>query len=461
MKRSWHGTALLVALTVPPAFSGEIPGLPPQLPPYHERDFELAFSNDFLGRGGSVDDFRTQQIIASARLSDKWLAVFDHSILTLGNVAEPARVDQLSASLGYRIVDRDRGDRNDSIVAGVGLRSAGSYAGDRIQNGFHRLIDSTIKDFPYSGPHATDATAWVDANHYRVLRAAGDGGPLDGWRRGVWLRAGSLVTTAGQWDSTAMAVGVASRLSIDLWAGVRGDWRYGYDDIVLQETADAEDDISIVLGARFGALVLETVQQLNNDASYGQLRLVSTGRRNTARPDGGQRLGFEFGFSLPDVHMRVAAKYPSRILVSGSSRWRESVLVAASYGEPQFEDENSLFVRTRQLEIGVEFERPWRGQHDWLRTYVASAGGWRQQSMIAVGELQERRSRSVDRAVLTLGAGVRIDAAGPAKGWQLAIQTGVLGTFPVSDAELVLDGNVYGVQKTSVNVVVGFVLDFV
>lgn len=149
---------MIAVLATPAVFAGEIPGLPPSLPPYLERDFELTFSNDFLGRGGSVDDFRTQQIIVAAKLSDRWLAVADHSILTLHDDNMGGRIDQLSASLGYKL--------NQSIVAGIGIRSAGEFAGERIQNGFHRLIGSELERLPYTDESATRLTAWVDANHH-------------------------------------------------------------------------------------------------------------------------------------------------------------------------------------------------------------------------------------------------------------------------------------------------------
>ena len=104
------------------------------------------------------------------------------------------------------------------------------------------------------------------------------------------MRANSLLTTDGQWDGSAAAYIVASRNVIDVWFGLRRDFRTGYDDPVLRETAVAEDDLAVVLGARFGALVLETVQQINNEASYGQIRLVSSGyRSNRQKLDGAAR----------------------------------------------------------------------------------------------------------------------------------------------------------------------------
>ena len=77
MPASWRCILLLAACAAAPAGAGEIPGIRPQLPPFLARDLELVFSNDFLGRGGSVDDFRTQQIIISAEISDRWIALLE------------------------------------------------------------------------------------------------------------------------------------------------------------------------------------------------------------------------------------------------------------------------------------------------------------------------------------------------------------------------------------------------
>ena len=220
---------LLVAGLPSPAISGEMPGLQPQIPPFVERDLEVTFSNDFLGRGGSVDDFRTQQMVIAAGISERWLVLLDHSILTLGDAQQAGRVDQLSASVGYRLMNKVTDHSVSNLSAGMGIRNAGDFAGERMQNGFHRLIGSDVRSLPYSDADSTDATAWFDVDHYRDLRDF-------------------------------------------------EKWRTGYTAAIVRETAIAEDDLAVAMGIRFGALVVETVQQLNNDASYGQLRLVSSGK---------------------------------------------------------------------------------------------------------------------------------------------------------------------------------------
>mgnify|MGYP001814527932 CR=1 FL=1 len=460
MVRVRLATALLVVLATTAAPAGEIAGLSPPLPPYLDADFGLVFSNDFLGRGGSVDDYRTQQIVVTARLSDRWFALLDHSILTLSDVVEVGRLDQLAASFGYTLVQRTSNERTDRLAVGFGLRDTGSFGGERIQNGFHRLIGSKVEELPYESGHGTDATVWIDASHYRLLSGAGETGFLPGWRKGAWLRAASLVTTRGQWDSTAAALAMLSRSSVDLWLGVRADWRAGYTEAVLRETARAEDDVALVVGARFGPLVIETVQQFNNDASYGQLRLVSADRRDVPARRQPARVALDLGFTFPDVRMRLTGRYPVNLPFAGDSRWQESLVVAASYGEPQYGTNNRVFVRSGQLDVGLELERPWSTSSDWLRVYAETSVGWREQAVIVASESQEERSDSVGRAALNAGAGVRVDAAGIGRDWRLRIQTGIHGILPLSDAQLVFDGEIYELHEAELSLQLGVPVEF-
>ena len=448
---------LLVSSGVP---AGEIAGLPPQLPPFLERGLEVAFSNDFLGRGGSVDDFRTQQIMVSARLTGRWRALLDHSILTLTDDARPGRTDQMSLALGYDLVATSSDVATDRVTVGGGLRRTGEFAGERMQNGFHRLIGSEIERLPYSGDDTTDATAWFDALRYRVWREPGGGGLFDGWRRGYWLRANSLLTTGGQWDSSVGAFATISKPAIDFWLGVRNDWRSGYDDPVMRATAAAESDVGLVLGARFGPLVLETVQQLGNDASYGQLRLVSSG---VAPPEpGGKRLrfGLEAGFLLPDVQIRLAGRLPARFLTAAGSGWREAIVAAVTFGEPQYRDDTNVFIRSRQLDAGLDFEHSLSASGDWLSAYGVIGIGWREETLIGLGDLQGAESASAGRVVLVAGGGLRFDASGLAGRGRFRIQLGLTGRLPVDDAVLAIDERAVRVQRPALDAMLGMTFDF-
>ena len=460
MPWAWLCVLLFAVIAPLPGFAGEISGLPPQMPPFIERDLEVTFSNDFLGRGGSVDDFRTQQIIIAARLSEKWVGLLDHSILTLDNPMAPGRVDQVSGSLGYRMLDSVNDQRISKLVIGVGVRNVGEFAGERMQNGFHRLTGSEIKDLAYIDTETSDVTAWFDADHYREFGEPPIGGLAGKWRTGYWLRANSLLTSGGQWDSSAGLYAVASRPAINIWLGIRRDWRSGYDGAVLRETAAAEDDLAIVFGARFGALVLETVQQVNNDASYGQLRLVSSGVRATASRNENVRLGLEFGFLLPNTQLRLASRYRMRILTDDASRWREAIVIAASYGEPQYDDNANIFNRSQQFDIGLDFELPLSERSKWLSAYGAASVSWRNEQLIGANMLEGEMSDSVGRAVLSTGAGLRIDAAELGERWKFRIQLGLIGRLPIQDAELEIGGMAVRVQKPALDFMLGMTFDF-
>jgi len=466
MRRAANGVAIVAAFAVTlaagNAIAGEIPGIRPLLPTLQESDLEVSFGNDFLGRGGSVDDFRTHQVVISAKIADRWRANIDYSILTFSGEPEPGRLDQVAISLGYELVNLRTETRVDSISLGSGLRSVGRFAGDRIQNGFHRIISSEIEDLPYTGNSDGDLTAWIDARRYRSIRAPADDEFMGAWQKGYWLQASSLVTTAGQWDSSATVLAVLSKPGNDIWLGIRSDWREGYDDVVLRETASAEDDLSIVLGVRFGPLVIETVQQVNNDASYGQLRLVSSENRMRRHGTdvGRTRAGMSFSILMPDVQLRLTGRVPLSLLTAGSSSWRAAAIAGLEYGEPQYKSDASLFVRSRQLDAAIEFERPLTAGSDWLHAYWSAGAGWRDEKLVSIGETGSGSAMPVGRATITAGAGLRFDGAGSADGWRLRIQLGLVGRRPLSDANVDLNGRSFRVQRSAIDLELGVAVDF-
>ena len=62
LRRTLIGLAIALGSVsiVPPLQAVQLAGVTPPLPPGMDRKFELFFGNDFLGRGGEIDDFRTQ-----------------------------------------------------------------------------------------------------------------------------------------------------------------------------------------------------------------------------------------------------------------------------------------------------------------------------------------------------------------------------------------------------------------
>ena len=443
------------------ASAGEIAGLPSQLPPTLDPQLSISFSNDFLGRGGSVDDFRTAQIIVAAKLGDRWLALIDHSALTLKDTPLSGRIDQVSGSLGYRFIDRGDQRQKTRLAAGAGVRRSGEFYGERMQNGFHRLVGSDTQQLPYVDSANTDATAWIDLDHYATFHTSSGSGLFGGWQSAYWVRASSLITSDSQWDSAIGAYAVTSRNSIDIWLGVRRDWRSGYDqDFVQRATASAEDDVALVFGLRMGALVLETVQQFNNQASYGQLRLVADGRQSMTRQTSRQRFSIEFGFIVPDVMVQLAAKYRSRLLTNEESEWREALVLDLRFGEPQFGDNPEIYARSEQLSIGVEWEKPLAGESSWISAYGTIGLGWRREGLIGDGTFSGITSETVGKTTAVAGIGLRFFAADLGENWRYRLQLGLTGSAPFSSADVSFAGESLRLHTKSLGVSLGMTFDF-
>jgi hypothetical protein len=202
------------------------------------------------------------------------------------------------------------------------------------------------------------------------------------------------------------------------------------------------------------------VQQLNNDASYGQLRLVSSGVRTGTPKNMNGRWGLEAGFLLPDIQWRLASRYRKRIFTNADSRWREAIVIAASYGEPQYDDNANIFIRSQQVDAGLDFEWPLSKQSGWLSVYGTASAGWRNEQLVGANTFEGERSGSVSRAILSVGAGLRIFAANMGERWNFRIQLGLIGRLPLKDAELQFDNTALRVQRPSLDFLLGMTFDF-
>jgi len=425
-------------------------------------DSSFFLGNDFAAAGTS-DDYRTEQMIVSARLRESWIAVLDHSVMTREDLAEAerGRIDTMTLSLGYELFSVDSGAQQTSVIAGLAIRAIGNYEGERIQNGFHRLISSDTDAIPYTDTHQTDPAAWFLAQHYQRFHEATGDGFLNSWDLGYWARAGALATTDGQVDGVAGLFAVASRRQWDVWLGVRRDWRSGYDaDFVLRDTAAEENKPAVSLGVRFGALVLETVHRMDSSASYGQLSFVASPQtRGEATPEP-VRADVQFALQLPHVTFQVAARWYHRLFTSDGSPWGEAILAEVRGGQPQLGRNPALFVDTAQMSLGLEWSRRITERIDWLRFFASAGAGWRSEQLLGREELLGEESASIDRGVLLLETGFEFDAARLSKHSRLKLRLGVTGWRPTSDAVVDVGGTTATIQKPGASIVVGWVFTY-
>ncbi len=438
---------------VTPVFAGEIAGLPANTPPIVERPLEFSLSNDFMGGGAESDDYRTGQFIITGVIRGRWELTVDHSMLTLKEIDEPVRTDQLSATLGYRVVDQVGASSVTRVTAGLGYRGYGDFGGERIQNGAHQLMRAGVEIVPYSDLSRSDATAWADAHH---LSWFGDVAGPDDWRWGYWLRGSALWASDGQLDAAIGAYGVASRNSVDIWLGARNDWRSGYEDPLLVEVTGQEEDFSIVFGLRWGPVIFETVQQLDNDASYGQIRLIAAGFGEERA--GSQPSSFELGaeFVVPDVHLFLTGRWRADWLNEDDPRWARALLLTTGYGEPQHDDDPKVYRRAIHAAVSLEWEKRLGSEDSWASVYGSVGLGWRRVRMFGDKDREGERSDTVSRGIAVGALGVRFDGGEITRGYNYRVQLGLNGWAPFNDAELDLTGEVYRVQEPTLTFGLGF-----
>lgn len=453
--------ALVGASIAQSVCAGEIAGLPPHVDPQLRPDYHLYLGNDILA-GSANDDFRTQQIIATARFGQRWLAVVDHSILTRNNSMTPQRIDTMTASVGYEILSRTGGDVHSTVAAGLGVRSVGDFAGSRIQNGFHRIVDSDIVRASYADTRQTDPAAWFVAEHRRTFRPApGKAGILGKWDLGAWGRAAALTTADGQTDAVLSANLVASRRHYDLWIGVRQDWRRGYTaDLVQLDTAAEEEKLAFNIGVRFGSLVLETVQRIDSKASYGQLSFVSSAATRGERHYDDDSTDLQFALHFPHMLLQLAGRWPVDWFVSPQSPWREAAMVDFRTGQPQLGNDTSRYVETNQLSFNLEWSRPLREATDWLRFYGGIGTGIRTERLIGRGELSGQRAERITRGVLVGDIGLEVLATGIGERLSHTLRLGVTGWLPSSSATVTIGADTSEIQRPGVSVVAAWTLSY-
>lgn len=422
----------------PRPLGAQLPGVTPPAPPGSARVFELRFANDFLGRGGAIDDFRTQELTWVARVGPAWTVVVDHSILTFSDstVASPGRVDHVTVSGSRRLVDRGPGRGH--LEAGVGLRYSGDAAGSRIQNGFHQLVGSTLETMPYVGTDRVDGVFWIAAPLAGQFTRK-DGHSLLGrrWTTGWWLRSATLVSTDAEWDGSVAGLAVVSRGVFQGWVGVRGDWRTGHDrDPVTRATADFESGGAGVLGLRVGPLVLETAQGFDGETAYGHLSFLADGNLSPGPPPGSANVDIEAGFTFPDVTARVQARWrPGRSpgQPSGAPGWRRSLVLEGRFGQPQFGTHVARYVDTRQFSASLELEPPPIPAVSWIALYGGAGAGWRQERLEGFGgDADGLRSGSVGTVGLTADLGFRVDVNPGIHRIGMVLQTGLTGWLPAT-----------------------------
>lgn len=448
--------------------AGDITGAPAVLPPQLLGDFSSLWSNDYFGSGGESDDYRTQQLGLQIELKSKWGLIFDHSILTASkdNPVLPGtsgRLDQVSLSLVYDIY-RHEADRNQlgNIKAGAGFRSYGNFGGSRIQNSFHRLVNSSGDDYPYVDTKNNTAIVWLKGDYQKLYQLQPTVTAETGWRAGYWLDATALGSTDGQWDATLSVNAVVRNQSTTAWLGVREDWRENYDaDFVQTATAQSESGTSLTFGVGVGPVIFESVQGLDDKASFGRFVFTSVENEYTlADYSLNTNNAISFNLLLPDVELEAQYRraLPYQLKSFGSPRtW---LLLGIHYGQPSYRDSFDVYNLTRQAAIGLELE--WRNNktRQWAWPYLALLAGQRTEQLRAdSGALAGQESEQESSPVVEAGTGIRFNLY-PSRTWQLLFQVGLVGHYPTSSKTVVFDQQDVEILQPDLAASMGFSVTF-
>jgi len=446
------------------AGAAQIPGVPPAVPPGLQRQVEIFVGNDILGLRKGNDDYRTQQLGLVAAFGERWTFIIDHSILTLEEPQQgsPGRLDQFSGSVGYRFFADYRARVHQAFDAGIGFRHSGDIGGARIQNGFHQIIRNSIKTVPYVATDRVDGTLWASFDRDGILKDDASFPMLGaGWQYGYWVRGTTMLTTDAQWDTDVRLSAVAAKNWFQGWFGLTGSWREGYDrDNVSRETARYEAGAGIVIGLRFGPLLIETEQQFNGDSAYGHVSLVSTGQAMSPLASGTNKFGIQVGLTMPDVYVSLQGRWTNCNLLRCGELWRRALVFDVRYGKPQFDASAVRYVETIQIVGAMEFERPLSDRLDWMTTYASLGAGWRSERLEGEGMLGGQQSDAVGRAGLAADAGVRFSTSARGDSWSFILQLGVSGWLPSSDGTVQFAGATEHLQRPELVVLAGVLFEF-
>jgi hypothetical protein len=459
---------LILLLLARQGQSGDIAGAPAIVPPTVLGSFSFLWSNDFFGRGGESDDYRTQQLGLQVNVSPRWRVVFDHSILTASetNPVLPGvngRLDELNLSLGYDLYQNKSGTNGQGMIAaGAGLRAYGDFDGARIQNSIHRLFNNGINDSAYVDTETNMAIFWLQGDFQKLYTLPSVMEGSTSWRAGYWLDATGLVSTEQQRDATLAANVVMSHPSTTLWLGIREDWRENYDmDFVQQATALSESGTSLVFGLGFGPVLFETVQGLDDNASYGRLIFTSVENKDTSlEPPGQDNNAVVFNFLLPDVELELQYKRALSATIHSLGQPRTWLVFGMHYGEPTYKDSLAIYNAIQQFALGVEFEWHEHDSYQLLWPYLALLVGQRSEQLKAdVGMLAGEASETVSSMLVEVGTGLRFNLY-PRNKWQFMFQIGLTGRYPFESKMVVFDQAQVELLQPDLATTLGFSLNY-
>ena len=394
--------ALLLAVA---SLRAEIAGTPAPPRPGPIPDAWLGWSNDAFGGGigDNTDDYRTSSFNGGLALDERWLVAIDFSLLTAKEGTPPGRSDELTATLGWLVVEGGaRGLQPMPWLAlGAGVRMRGDLGGEDAQNRWHRHLDVELVDYLDYEDGGVDGVGYAIAGWTRLLP-----GLWHGDRLALDMDAAVLGTTGGLVQGEAdLKLTILGRDG-SIWFGGRALGTAGSSrtDPTARAVADHEDGLWLVYGAGIGGWFVDAGLNPVDRASLGRVGWM-WGRRAGREPPLDGELSGDFGV-YEGISLGVDLRWRPRWLTDLPAG--RLLRIAASYRfgrtETKWEDSEVVF---RQGTAGMELA-PATGPGWAIEPFLRVGLGLREERVIDGGPQPRYREESAITGVLAGSAGVRI-----------------------------------------------------
>ncbi len=284
--------ALMLIAAMIPAAVAAVPGIPEAPRPGTPPAVWVGWSNDSFGGefGENTDDFRTNALTLGMNL-ERYLVAVDYSMLTDRYDDTPERTDQLTATLGYLVLDGVTAGPGAKawLSAGGGLRLTGAMGGQEVQNAWHDALEFRRIELP------DDAAAvegvgylhgewmWTDVTPPGLV----DLPYLRPGQMGVLLEATTLGTTGGEVlgevGASLVLIGMDAHARIGVMQALAAG--NGPND-TAQAVSENETGTWFTYGASAGGWYLEGGWNLSDEGTVGKIGWQwgrSQGRREPAQ----------------------------------------------------------------------------------------------------------------------------------------------------------------------------------
>jgi len=332
-------------------------GLPEPPTPAPTPQLWFNFSDDFLGMAVlNTDDYRTANITMGVRLG-AWRVAADASMLTNRgrDGTTPSRTDELTYSLGYAILDREREEKWKALLTlGIGGRTYGDLGGESVQNRMHDTFGYKTVELPYDLEEGTDGFAFYHARLTGVPSWEYQfSGPFGRWA--AQLESGGLFSTGDEQQFYGGVNLVSLGTDSMAWVGARYQWHNSsYQTQTSQIVGEKESGWWLVVGlSRTPGILVTASLNPDRETVAGTLGLTIDSEALPNQAGNGFRVDQSLKFFPGGGNTGLDIRWQPAWLAELSLSSRDVLVLCYDFGAvTAYEDWQDSYVAFDQLVVG-------------------------------------------------------------------------------------------------------------